>query len=100
MQDNRVVELPYCGLNENIEPLDISAVRTVFVHEELAPLVDGLEFGVPLPEIVMPILLGTTIPEVQVQEPDGILMVSPSTAICIGPLITAFTSLWLHEAAV
>src|ERR1700722_15481037 len=29
----------------------------------------------------------------------GISIVSPSTALCVGPLITAFTSVCWHEAA-
>ena len=58
-----------------------------------APELLGLLFGVPLPMIDIPIPLGTVTPPVQVQDPAGILMVSPSTALCVGPLITAFTSL-------
>jgi hypothetical protein len=50
--------------------------------------------------IEMPIPAGTVIPAVQVQVPAGILIVSPSAAVCVGPLITAFTSLWLQLAAV
>jgi hypothetical protein len=46
--------------------------------------------------------LEIVIPEVQVQgEPvAGMMIVSPFTALCVGPLMTAFTSDWLHEAAV
>jgi hypothetical protein len=62
--------------------------------------------------IVMPILAGTcTIhcvegtPGVcagifQVQEPAGIIIVSPFITVCTGPFTTAITSLRLHEAAV
>jgi hypothetical protein len=47
-----------------------------------------------MPEIV--------IPDVQVQgEPVvGTMITSPFTALCVGPLITEFTSDWLQEAAV
>src|SRR6202035_680425 len=54
----------------------------------------------PAPMMEMPIPLGTVIPLVQVQEPAGILMVSPLTAVCLGPLIIAFTSDRLQDAAV
>ncbi len=51
------------------------------------------ELGVPLPWMVMPIPLGTVIPDDQVHDPAGIFIVSPSTATCVGPLMTAFTLL-------
>jgi hypothetical protein len=50
--------------------------------------------------MVMPMPLGTVTPVVQVHVPEGRLIVSPLTAVCVGPLITAFTALWLQEAAV
>jgi len=75
-------------------------VMVVPLHEELAPVVEAAELGVPAPTIEIPMLLGTVIPVVQVHDPAGILIVSPSTAVCVGPLITALTALWLHEAAV
>jgi hypothetical protein len=50
--------------------------------------------------MVIPMPLGTVIPEVQVHDPAGMMIVSPSTAVCIGPLMTAFTSIWLQDAAV
>jgi hypothetical protein len=71
----------------------------VALHEALAPVVVGVEFGVPLPIIVIPILLGTVIPLCHVQRPAGIWMVSPFTAVWSGPLITALTSDSWHEAA-
>jgi|SRR6516162_4460739 hypothetical protein len=55
---------------------------------------------VPAPMIVIPIPAGTLMPEAQVHEPAGILITSPSTAVCVGPFITAFTSLLLQVAAV
>lgn len=70
------------------------------LHEALAPVVVGVEFGVPFPIMVIPTPLGTLIPEVQVQEPGGMLMVSPLTAVCVGPLMMAFTSDQLQDAAV
>jgi len=50
--------------------------------------------------MVIPMPLGTVMPELQGQEPEGIWITSPSMAVCVGPLMTALTSLWLHEAAV
>jgi len=73
---------------------------TVLLHDALAVFVLGVEFGVPAPIMVMPIPLGTEIPFVQVQEPAGILMMSPLPAVCVGPLMTAFTSDRLQDAAV
>jgi hypothetical protein len=71
----------------------------VALHELLAPVVEGLEFGVPLPMIVIPILLGTAIPLAHVQTPGGSWMVSPFAAVWSGPLITALTSLSWHVSA-
>jgi hypothetical protein len=44
----------------------------------------------------------TVIPEVHVQglPVAGMMIVSPFTATCVGPLMTAFTSGWLQVAAV
>jgi hypothetical protein len=67
-------------------------VMAVALHEELAPVVLAVEFGVPLPMMVIPIPLGTVIPDVHVQDPAGMLIVSPLTALCVGPLMTAFTA--------
>ena len=44
--------------------------------------------------------LGTVRFEVHVQMPDGMTIVSPFAAVCVGPLMTAFTSLSLQVAAV
>src|ERR1700733_6769170 len=63
------------------------------------PLHVGFVFGEPEPITLMPMPFGIATPTFQVQEPAGILIVSPSTALCVGPLITAFTSDCLHEAA-
>src|SRR6266478_4139286 len=84
-------------LKSGVAPPPILSVMTVVLVP--APKVPAPTFGVPAPMMEMPtpeILM----PEVQVQEPDGILIVSPLTALCVGPLITAFTSLSLQEAAV
>jgi hypothetical protein len=93
------VEFPYLGciVNPLIPP---ETVMVVPLQEELAPVVEAVELGVPAPTIEIPMLLGTVIPVVQLHDPEGILIVSPSTAVCVGPLMTAFTSLWLQEAAV
>jgi hypothetical protein len=58
-------------------------------------------FGVPVPVMSIPLPL-IVIPEVHVQgEPvGGMTIVSPFTAVWVGPLMTAFTSARLHEAAV
>jgi hypothetical protein len=74
-------------------------VIAVCVHEADAPVVDGVELGVPVPLIVMP-LPETEIPLVHVHDPAGIMITSPLPAVCVGPLMTAFTSLKLQEAAV
>jgi hypothetical protein len=91
---------PTEGVMENMDPEERSSVRTVLLHDEPAPVVPGSELGVPLPTIEIPMPLGTTMPEVHVQDPAGTLIVSPSTALCVGPFITAFTSCWRQEAAV
>src|SRR6267378_4085703 len=54
----------------------------------------------PAPIMEMPIPLGTVMPLVQVHEPAGMLIVSPLTAVCVGPLMMAFTADWLQDAAV
>jgi hypothetical protein len=79
MPETRDRELPYWGL---ITIMELPVKLTVIVV-----LPD------PAPMMEMPILLGTVTPLVQVQEPDGMLMMSPSTAACVGPLMTAFTAL-------
>jgi hypothetical protein len=73
-------------------------VRTVFTVP--APKVLGLLFGVPLPMIEIPIPARTVTPVVQVQDPAGMMIVSPSTATWVGPLMTLFTSLCEQETAV
>jgi hypothetical protein len=78
-------------------PLGI--VDAMIVELVPAPLVEGPVFGVPDPMIEMP-TPETVIPEFHVQFPDGIMIVSPLTAVCVGPLMTAFTSAVLHDAAV
>jgi hypothetical protein len=66
-----------------------------------APLVPPPVLGVPVPVMSIP-TPEIVIPEVQAQgEPVvGMIIVSPFTAVCVGPLMTAFTSDRLHEAAV
>jgi hypothetical protein len=99
IQEIRVVAFPYAGVGRNaVMPSD--TVMLVAVQEELAPVVEEPELAVPLPMMVIPMLLGNVIPLVQVQVPDGILIKSPLTAACVGPLMTAFTSIWLQDAAV
>jgi len=68
------------------------SVITVTVQEALAPVVAAVEFGVPVPVIVIPMPGGTTMPLVHVQDPAGMMMVSPLTATRVGPLMTALTS--------
>ena len=102
MQEIRVVAAPKTGVKENIGAFAVGVavyVISVALQEELAPLVDGLESGAPLPIIVIPILLGTAIPVAHVQRPGGSWMVSPLTAVWSGPLITALTSLNWQVAA-
>jgi hypothetical protein len=101
MHDKRVVELPDCGEKVNIALFDMPSVRIVpEAQEELGTLVEAPEFGVPLPVIVIPIFVGTVMPLVHVQDPDGIWITSPSAAVCVGPLMIALTALCEHEAAV
>src|SRR5882672_7304145 len=64
-----------------------------------APLVPAPVFGVPDPTIVIP-LPAMVMPEVIVQVPAGMTMTFPSMAVCVGPLMTAFTSERLQLAAV
>src|ERR1700722_9313162 len=99
MQDKRKVEAPALGEPWNAVPAFMS-VRAVLLHEAEAPVVLGVAFGVPLPMIEIPIPAGTVSPFIHVQEPAGMLMMSPSSATCVGPLTTALTSDWLQEAAV
>jgi hypothetical protein len=75
-------------------------VISVAVQEEDAPETEGATLGVPVPRMVMPIPAGMTIPALQVHIPAGIWMISPSTAVCMGPFTSVFTSGWLHVAAV
>jgi hypothetical protein len=73
MHESRVVELPYRGLNDNMLAGPVVQVITVpAAQDEEAPVEAGVEFGVPLPWMVMPILLRTVIPVVQAQFPGGI----------------------------
>ena len=97
IQETREVEFPKVG-DIDIKPADVE--MAVAAHEVGAPSVPGEPLGAPLPVIVMPMLEGTIIPVVQVHEPAGMTIVSPLTATCVGPLMTAFTSLRLQEAAV
>jgi hypothetical protein len=97
MHDSRDVELPYVGYIR--KPFAPVKVIVVALHDADAPVVAAALFGVPLPLIVMPMLGGTVMPVVHVHDPEGIWIVSPSTAVCIGPLMIAFTSLQLHDAA-
>jgi hypothetical protein len=79
MRDNEELTV---GRNRKIcPPLVMLCVIVVSVHEAAAPKVLGELFGVPLPLIVMPILAGMVMPEVHVQEPAGIWITSPSTAV-------------------
>ena len=50
-------------------PLEMLSVIVVFNIP--APVVPGLEFGAPLPMIVIPIPLGIVSPEVHVHAPAG-----------------------------
>ena len=71
------------------------------VFDVPAPTVPPPVLGVPVPVMSIP-TPEIVIPEVHVHgEPVvGMMIVSPFTAVCVGPLMTAFTSDWLHEAAV
>jgi hypothetical protein len=97
IHESREREFPYVG--ENRKGFTLFTVIVVALHDAEAPVVEAVLFGVPLPLIVMAMLWGTVMPLVHVQEPEGIWIVSPSTAVCVGPLMTAFTSLQLHDAA-
>ena len=73
-------------------------LSTITVLRVPDPKVLGPVFGVPLPVSVIPTEMES--PLVQVQVPAGMIIVSPATAVCVGPLMTAFTSLGLQDAAV
>jgi hypothetical protein len=75
---------------------EILSMSTVLVIP--APKVPGPVFGVPIPVSVIPTEIDN--PLVQVQVPAGMMIVSPATAVCVGPVMTALTSLRLQEAAV
>ena len=92
MQERRMVAFPYTGEKENKAPLLMLSVICVAVQDESGRNADGLPEGVPVPMIVIPMPPGTTMPLVQMQVPDGITIVSPLTALCVEPLMTAFTS--------
>jgi hypothetical protein len=64
MQDNRLVELPYCGLKEKSVTVPLPVIVVPLAQDEEGTLVLEPEFGVPLPVMVMPL--------VHVHEPDGI----------------------------
>ena len=107
MQDSRVVEFPYSGATTKAVKVP-DRVRVVPLPQEAeAPVVEPSEFGVPFPLIVMPIFDGTLMPEFHVQEPAGMTMMSPSTAVCPPPthvppvlLMHSFTSPREQELAV
>jgi len=71
------------------------------VFDVPAPTVPPPLFGFPVPVMSIPLPL-IVIPDVQVQgEPvGGMTIVSPFTAVWVGPLMTAFTSERLQLAAV
>jgi hypothetical protein len=99
MQEMRDVEFPNCGAI--LKPTTLAKVMLVPLHEALGPNVAAVELGVPVPVIVMPIPDGTVMPLAHVVgEHGGMMMMSPSTAVCVGPLITALTLAWLQLAAV
>ena len=78
-----MVEAPELGLAINaVTPVRVIAV---LLHEADAPVTLGLELGVPLPCMVIPIPAGTVMFAVHVQEPGGMMMVSPLAAVCVGP---------------
>jgi hypothetical protein len=93
MQEMRVVEFPFRGWKfiKKFDDPPLSMI-SVAVQELAAPVVLALEFGVPEPIRVIPTLAGGTRFEAHVHIPAGTLMISPSTAVWIGPLMTAFTS--------
>jgi hypothetical protein len=92
MQEIRIVELPYRGDAEIMLWPEVVHVIVVFEQDELAPVTLASSLGVPLPMIDIPLPERTVMPVDQLQEPAGIWMASPSTAVCVGPLMTAFTS--------
>src|ERR1700690_4097000 len=99
MQDRRVVEFPYCGEKEKAVKLPASVIVVFAAQEADGAVVVASEFGVPFPVMVMPMFDGTTMPEDHAHVPAGMLMISPSTAVCEPPthvpplaLIQAFTS--------
>jgi hypothetical protein len=91
MHEMRVSEAVAPGRAANMLLTPLARVIAVAVQDAEAPLVLGVPLGVPLPIIVMPSPTGMVIPEVHVHEPAGMLITSPSTAVCVGPLMTAFT---------
>jgi hypothetical protein len=107
MQESRIVALPYVGVAWKAVMPPVRVIVVPLEQDELAPVVEEVELGVPLPRIATPMPLGTVRPLVQVQEPEGILIMSPFTAVCVlgvhvpDPLLMhALTSLKLQEAAV
>jgi hypothetical protein len=88
----RIVELPAFGV-KFIRKLVDPALSRIFVavQEADAPIVFEVEFGVPAPARVNPTPL-TEILLAQVQVPAGMLITSPSTTLCSGPLMRALTS--------
>lgn len=100
MHERRVNDAVDLGVILNIVIVPERVMFVPVAQDALAPVVPAVEFGVPLPMMLIPIPDGTVIPEVQEQVPDGILIVSPLTALWVGPLMTAFTSASWQEAAV
>jgi hypothetical protein len=101
MQEIRAVDEIALGCSRKMLPPPVrSSVIAVAVHDEDAPVVLAPLTGVPLPRMEMPIPIGTVIPEVHVHDPAGILITSPSTATCVGPLMSAFTLVRLQSLAV
>jgi hypothetical protein len=98
MQEMRDVEELKVGRSRKRLLFELSVI-TVAVHDVEAPVVLGVLFGVPIPRMEMPIPLGTVIPEVHTHVPAGMVITSPSTAVCLGPLMIALTSLQLQDAA-
>ena len=101
MQEMRVSDELAVGCSRNMLPPDVRlSVIAVAAQDEDAPMVLAALPGVPLPMMLMPMPLGTVTPLVQVHAPAGTLIVSPSTAVWVGPLMTAFTLLRPQSAAV
>jgi hypothetical protein len=93
IHDTRIREFPNAGnklIMEVAEPA--LSIISVAVQEVEAPVVLGPELGVPEPISVKPTLLGAVRIEVHVHVPEGMLIVSPFTTVCVGPLMTALTS--------